>query len=334
MANQEQVALLRQGSERWNTWRRQHPGILQPDLHEAYLANASLSHANLVNADLREANLSRANLTNADLREADMRNANLVSADLRKADLRSADLSFADLRGADLRGTDLRGTDLSSTYLTGTRLDPPGTKTTQGMYGEPNDPLIEQVLEEGERVLWQSGADQWKRLRPPFTSWKASVITLASFSLLMGLISSLGLVSVTSSNPLGNYEDFLAFLVVTGFLSLCIALIVLGMLARRGIIPPPSILKRMRYAVTDRRVIVATQQRNGTIAVEEALFNEITALQCPVKRRDGAGNLFIVLISPKVSTQGRVYQRFAFLGIPLVTEVKNLILQHRELVKK
>src|SRR5215469_12161048 len=91
MANQEQMAMLKQGVERWNAWRRQYPDH-QPDLRNAQLSNANL----------REANLSSTHLGAADLRAADCRKANLRGADLRNADLRGADLSFADLRFANL----------------------------------------------------------------------------------------------------------------------------------------------------------------------------------------------------------------------------------------
>src|SRR5438128_2410990 len=77
MANQEQLNLLKQGTEVWNTWRKQHPS-LRPDLSGADLSGASLSGANLVRA-----NLSRANLTGAHLfYGTNLSGANLSGADL------------------------------------------------------------------------------------------------------------------------------------------------------------------------------------------------------------------------------------------------------------
>jgi hypothetical protein len=48
MANDEHVALLKQGVEAWNAWREENPNIL-PDL-----SNADLSKASLIGANLRE----------------------------------------------------------------------------------------------------------------------------------------------------------------------------------------------------------------------------------------------------------------------------------------
>ena len=41
MADQQHLAVLKQGVAAWNTWRRQHPEIL-PDLSEADLSEADL----------------------------------------------------------------------------------------------------------------------------------------------------------------------------------------------------------------------------------------------------------------------------------------------------
>jgi Pentapeptide repeats (8 copies) len=101
MADEEQLAILRQGVEAWNAWRLEHPDI-KPDLGWA--------------------NLSRAYLVRANLRGANLNEANLSGADLRRADFRGAYFGGANLSGADLRGTDLRGVNLECTHLVGTRL--------------------------------------------------------------------------------------------------------------------------------------------------------------------------------------------------------------------
>jgi Pentapeptide repeats (8 copies) len=54
MANDEHVALLKQGVAAWNAWRDENPGT-RPDLSEA-----NLSGTNLRGANLREAGLSKA----------------------------------------------------------------------------------------------------------------------------------------------------------------------------------------------------------------------------------------------------------------------------------
>ena len=157
MANEEHVALLRQGVETWNTWRRTYSGKFPPDLagadlhgmdldgadlHEVYLIDTDLhggilSGANLRYADLSGANLHGADLNGADLHEASLFGANLSEADLsaaslhgtvlghatlshanlRGASLVQASLKAADLRGADLRRANLHGADLSEAKL-------------------------------------------------------------------------------------------------------------------------------------------------------------------------------------------------------------------------
>ena len=113
MADEEQLAILRQGPQAWNAWRQEDCGV-----------RADLGGADLGRADLREANLGRADLGGADLREADLgradlRRADLGRANLGRADLREANLGRADLRGTDLGGTDLGGADLGRADLRG-----------------------------------------------------------------------------------------------------------------------------------------------------------------------------------------------------------------------
>ena len=156
MANEQQLAILKQGVDIWNKWREENPntGI---DLTNANLHGANLSEVNLVDANLKGADLSRAILPNAslgyaafniadlseaDLSEADLSGANLGGVDLNDANLirvnldkallynanlsganivdaslLDADLSEADLIGADLSKADLSGADLSKANL-------------------------------------------------------------------------------------------------------------------------------------------------------------------------------------------------------------------------
>src|SRR5258708_26999790 len=81
MADQQHLAVLKQGVAAWNAWRRQYPEI-HPDL-----SGADLSEADLSGADLRHANLMRANLSHAYLSEASLDQANLSEADLTGANL-------------------------------------------------------------------------------------------------------------------------------------------------------------------------------------------------------------------------------------------------------
>jgi hypothetical protein len=107
MANEEHVAILRQGVEVWNAWRGEHPDVL-PDL-----SKADLSRANLIEADLRGADLSRADLSRADLSRANLIEANLIEADLNGANLMEANLSRANLMEANLSRANLSSADVN-----------------------------------------------------------------------------------------------------------------------------------------------------------------------------------------------------------------------------
>jgi uncharacterized protein YjbI with pentapeptide repeats len=136
MANQDQLALLKQGVEVWNQWRKEHPDI-RPDLsganlsganlHGANLERANLHDADLSNADLHQTNLGFTNFNNADLHQANLSGADLWRANLSQANLHYADLSWtefirADLSGADLSQANLHYTDLSQALLVKTKL--------------------------------------------------------------------------------------------------------------------------------------------------------------------------------------------------------------------
>ena len=121
MANEEHLAILRQGVAIWNEWRERNPSIT-PDLEAA-----NLSELMLLEADLREADLSGADLTLACLRQARLDNASLSGAFLAGTDLIYADLTDADLAGANLTNANLSGagllrTNFESAYLYGVNL--------------------------------------------------------------------------------------------------------------------------------------------------------------------------------------------------------------------
>ena len=132
MANEEHLALLRQGVTIWNEWRKRNPRD-RPDLSRARLDETFLFNANLSEADLewrkRNPDLSRARfdevfLFNVNLSEADLSNAYLSHAGLEGANLNSANLSDAflfraNLIGAKLNAADLRRADLSQARLNG-----------------------------------------------------------------------------------------------------------------------------------------------------------------------------------------------------------------------
>jgi uncharacterized protein YjbI with pentapeptide repeats len=111
MADEEQLRILKQGTEAWNAWRQQAGRETSIDLGGADLRDAGLRDADLRGADLR------ANLRRADLRGADIRGADLRRADLSSANLHGADLSMGDLREAKLSVAKLSIADLSGANL-------------------------------------------------------------------------------------------------------------------------------------------------------------------------------------------------------------------------
>src|SRR4051794_40746646 len=132
MANEEHLAILKQGVEAWNAWRREHPQILpdlrgarlegaklwRPDLDGLNLSFACLDCAGLADAHLDIANLVNANLTCAKLDGARLLGANLDGAKLFLTHLDEADLSDARLEDVDLIGANLDGANLTAARLT------------------------------------------------------------------------------------------------------------------------------------------------------------------------------------------------------------------------
>ena len=135
MANEEQLAILKQGVKVWNEWREkthsQYIDLCQADLsgailtranlRRAYLEETDLSGADLSNADLTAAVLTYANLSEASLEEAHLAGAILEGADLRKAILVSADLSRARLIYANLKEARIGNTIFGDNDLNGVR---------------------------------------------------------------------------------------------------------------------------------------------------------------------------------------------------------------------
>jgi TIR domain/Pentapeptide repeats (8 copies) len=126
MANPEHLEILKQGVERWNKWREEHPDV-RPDLGKADLFRANLSAADVIRAHFSEVNLSEAKPSElvakfisagANLHGADLHGAGLEEANLSRADLSAADLSGAVLSGANLSAANLRAANLREANFT------------------------------------------------------------------------------------------------------------------------------------------------------------------------------------------------------------------------
>ena len=111
MANEEHLAILKQGVEAWNQWREQSK-------ETSDLTGAQLSGAYLEGVNFRGACLHRVNLSNAGLKAAVIFDANLQDSDFCGADLSAATLGNAYLYGANLSGANLRDAGLDFAHLT------------------------------------------------------------------------------------------------------------------------------------------------------------------------------------------------------------------------
>ncbi len=126
MANPEHLAILKQGVEVWNEWRKKSDEI-HIDLREADLKGRQLRGANLGTVhisrdidgkvDLSGADLHRAQLEDASFYDANLTSAHLSHASLHHAEFLRANLTSANLYRANLDRADLRFTNLQAAYL-------------------------------------------------------------------------------------------------------------------------------------------------------------------------------------------------------------------------
>jgi len=139
MADEEALAILRQGVEVWNQWRSENLekniDLIEANLLKANLNKANLTGANLTKANLIGANLIRANLSFADLRKADLRKANLTGANLYGTDINEANLTGANLYGTDLNEANFDGSELHSTDISFANLSRANLSESQFFWG-------------------------------------------------------------------------------------------------------------------------------------------------------------------------------------------------------
>jgi len=189
MANEEHLAILKQGVEAWNKWREENRKI-PPELRKSslsfatlrgadfigsHLGNADLTYADLTEARLIFANLSGANLRGADLRGAHLEGAVLRGVDLKKADLSRVSLSGVDLSGADLcvvdlRFLDLSGANLSSADLRGAELGHANLSSTNLQNADFTKAVIEWTIFAGTDLSTVKGLHSVHHLGPSYIS--------------------------------------------------------------------------------------------------------------------------------------------------------------------
>lgn len=145
MANEEHLALLKQGIEAWNKWRDENPEI-RPNLNNADLNEADLKNADLRNADLRNTNLVEANLYGADMRWATLTDASLINANLIAVKLNGASLLRTNFQLAKLIKVDFFTAHISQTNFHLARLDGANLAGAN---------LIGDVPGQGLDVLWK-----------------------------------------------------------------------------------------------------------------------------------------------------------------------------------
>jgi len=126
MANEEHLAILRQGAEVWNEWRQENPN-LTPELDEANLEKIGFYEINFTGANLRQANFSEAHLKRANFKRANLKGATFMHTFLKGANFSEAHLNEAFFAGANLSKAkfikaNLTNTDFSGAFLSGADL--------------------------------------------------------------------------------------------------------------------------------------------------------------------------------------------------------------------
>jgi hypothetical protein len=128
MASPKQLAILKEGVEAWNQWRKAHSKV-RLNLWDADLSGLDLRMANFSCADLAASDFSRTDLSSANLAGAILSDTSIDAEDvtivaelcgtkLRGANLTSASLNSVDLMGSDLSNTIFHNADLSYANLT------------------------------------------------------------------------------------------------------------------------------------------------------------------------------------------------------------------------
>lgn len=115
MANPDHVRVLRQGSRRWNQWRRSQPETV-PDL--SGLDFGSIEEVCFIGPDLSDYDLAR-----ADLRRVTIRNATSIRASFEGAYMVGSELCFSQFSSCNFTGANLRLSRIGSASFAGCEFD-------------------------------------------------------------------------------------------------------------------------------------------------------------------------------------------------------------------
>jgi uncharacterized protein YjbI with pentapeptide repeats len=110
MANPEHLAILKNGPEAWNEWRRTTRRTVEPN-------NADLGGADLRKMKLMRVEFDYTSLEGANLDGADLRDAYFIGSDLNGASLRNSELVASRLYGLSAVQADFTGASLLSAQL-------------------------------------------------------------------------------------------------------------------------------------------------------------------------------------------------------------------------
>ena len=191
-SSNESFARIQQGTEFWNTWRKENPQV-RPDLSGLDLANLDLqgidfSRAKLTRTDLTGANLTEASFIGADLGQCILNAATLVRADFKDADLIWAKLVEADVNhanltrakciecegiGSKLHGANLRDAKLSRSSFMDADFSGASLVHVKALETNFNDAKLCQVNMTGAVAI---GADFWQ------VDFSGSTLTRADLS--------------------------------------------------------------------------------------------------------------------------------------------------------
>lgn len=117
MANQEHLAILKQGVEVWNQWRETYPEVF-PELQKADLTGIQLAGANFAWTDFYKADLEGADLQATELSHSDFWHASIRNANVTGANLKYAYLNHTNAEGAVFKEVDFLRTVLTSSNFT------------------------------------------------------------------------------------------------------------------------------------------------------------------------------------------------------------------------